>query len=415
MALRNKYLFVGVDLHKEKHVAVIVNHWGDKIASIQFENKPSAFPEMLEEIFKHKKKPLRLVFGLEDVGGYGRRFALFLVEKKQIVKEVNASLGYAQRLSHPSTHKDDWWDAYCTAQILMQRMNELPDANPQDIYFNIGQLVGRRRTLTNSGTRLKIQLNQQLAYHYPSYKKFFSEIDGKTALNFFEEYPSPYKLKNINPETLTEQLKEWSHYYLGLNKAKEILDLIEKDGDTTRGQQEYRDFLIQSIIKDIRFREEEIQKVDKLLETLINQLDYKLTTMQGVDIATASGIIAEIGDINRFKNADKLARFAGVSPTTFSSGNSQKVCISKQGNRVLNGILYMLAMRQIIVSKNTKEPYNPIFYEYYQKKIKEGKSKASAIVCVQRRLVNIIYSMMKNKTEYIKPIGKKQDEIKTVV
>ena len=47
---------------------------------------------------------------------------------------------------------------------------------------------------------------------------------------------------------------------------------------------------------------------------------------------------------------------------------------------------------------------NPVFLEYYKKKISEGKTKIQALVCVMRRLNNIIYGMMKNKTEYILPV-----------
>ena len=46
---------------------------------------------------------------------------------------------------------------------------------------------------------------------------------------------------------------------------------------------------------------------------------------------------------------------------------------------------------------------NPIFYKYYQKKISEGKTKKQAIKAVQRRLVNIIWNMLKHNTEYINP------------
>lgn len=115
---------------------------------------------------------------------------------------------------------------------------------------------------------------------------------------------------------------------------------------------------------------------------------------------TAANLIAEIGDITRFPNADKLARFSGIAPVNFSSagkGTDQK---SKQGNRLLHGIFYMLTIQQVQVQKVTKEPRNPVFYAYYKRKVAEGKSKKQALVCVMRRLVNITYGMLKNKTEY---------------
>ena len=76
---------------------------------------------------------------------------------------------------------------------------------------------------------------------------------------------------------------------------------------------------------------------------------------------------------------------------------------SKQGNRELYGVFYFLAVQQVQVSRKGT-PRNPVFLEYYKKKISEGKTKIQALVCVMRRLNNIIYGMMKNKTEYILPV-----------
>lgn len=94
-------------------------------------------------------------------------------------------------------------------------------------------------------------------------------------------------------------------------------------------------------------------------------------------------------------------QYAGVAPVKHSSAGKGKDKKSKQGNRNLNGVLYFLAMQQIQISKQSKMPRNPILYEYYQKKLTEGKTKVQALICIMRRLVNIIFGMMKNKTEYV--------------
>jgi transposase len=57
---------------------------------------------------------------------------------------------------------------------------------------------------------------------------------------------------------------------------------------------------------------------------MLRHFDYKLTTLPGVNTATASKLIAEIGDIRRFRNADKLAKYAGIAPVTFSSAGKGK-------------------------------------------------------------------------------------------
>lgn len=128
--------------------------------------------------------------------------------------------------------------------------------------------------------------------------------------------------------------------------------------------------------------------------------------MPGIDLVTAAYLIEEIGDINRFPSPDKLARFAGVAPVLFSSAGKGKTMKSKQGNRILHGLFYNLAVQQVQVAKGSRKPRNPLLHEYYQRKITEGKTKGQALVCVMRRLVNIIYGMMKNKTEFVLPEAK---------
>ena len=65
-------------------------------------------------------------------------------------------------------------------------------------------------------------------------------------------------------------------------------------------------------------------------------------------------------------------------------------------------MFYFLAVQQIQVSKKGT-PRNPVFLEYYKRKVSEGKTKIQALVCVMRRLNTIIYGMMKNKTEDVMP------------
>jgi hypothetical protein len=62
-------------------------------------------------------------------------------------------------------------------------------------------------------------------------------------------------------------------------------------------------------------------------------------------------------------------------------------------------LFYFLAVSMVSVSTKGK-PYNPIFRAYFLRKVSEGKTKSQALVCIMRRLVNIVYGMMKNKTEY---------------
>ncbi|MFK4476717.1 IS110 family transposase [Bacillus sp. RC206] len=408
---RQNYLYVGVDLHKEQHTAVIINCWQEKLGEIQFENKPSAFSKFLLEVETYVCDGIAVVFGLEDVGGYGRALAKYLVDHEQVVKEVNPALSFLERKSQVMIQKNDSWDAECVARILVNKFEQLPNVNPNDLFWSIQQLVSRRNALVKAQSALKNQLHIQLNHHYPSYKKFFSELDGKTALAFWEQYPSSSCLEGTNIKQLTAFLLDVSNNTCSVKKASDILKLVKEDGQTMKEYQETRDFLVRSIVRDIEFKKKEMKYIERELKQLVKLLDYQLETMPGIELVTASALIAEIGDVRRFPNANKLARFAGIAPVYFGSGGKGKTHKSKQGNRALHALFYNLAVQQVQVAKGSKLPRNPVFHAYYQKKLKEGKTKGQALVCIMRRLVNIVYGMMKYKTAYELPVVEEKEEV----
>ena len=317
------------------------------------------------------------------------------------MKDVNPALAYDQRRSAPTMKKNDEYDAYCVAMVLIDQLHTLPDAKPADNYWTLAQLVNRRDTIVNDGIRLKNALHEQVSIAYPSYRKFFSEIDRKSALYFWRTYPSPGCLARVSAAALTAELKVVAPNF-SRQKADLILSSVANDGDTLRDYQSSRDFITQNLVRDLERQAIELSQIDTEIEKMLATFDYKLTTLPGVGSAIAGKLIAEIGDIRRFPNADKLASFAGIAPKRFSSAGKGRDESNKQGNRALHGLFYFLAVSMVCVPKSGK-PNNPVFYDYFCRKLSEGKTKSQALVCIMRRLVNIVYGMMKNKTAYVVP------------
>ena len=311
------------------------------------------------------------IYGLENAYGHGRSLAVYLLEKGCTVKDINAALTYDQRKSAPTFKKNDEYDAYCVATVLINQLNTLPDAKPEDNHWTLSQLVNRRDILIKDGVRLKNGLHEQVSITYPSYRKFFCEIDRKTALYFWKTYPSPMYLTNKSADELFAELRDIAPN-TAKSKAQMILDCVQNDGDTHRDYQDSRDFITQSLVRDLEHQVIELAKIESEIEKVLKTFDLKLTTLPGVGTAIASKLIAEIGNISRFSNADKLARFAGIAPVLFSSAGKGKEQSSKQGNRTLHGLFYFLAVSMVCVHGG--KPNQPVFYAYYCRKISEGKT-----------------------------------------
>ncbi len=401
------YLYVGVDPHKYLHIAVALNERNKIVGDISIENKPSDFVKFLKhfQTFAGDSTP---VFGLEDIGGNGRSLAKFLVEQGQVVKEVNAADASIFR-KRAQYKKNDHYDASCVAKVLLLDLDTLKDANPEDLHWTLRQLVGRRDILVENKMKNRHTLHDNLKHHYPSYNKFFSDIFGQAALFFWETYPSPMHLDNVTVEELAENFCKASRNSVSTKKATLIKELVESDGDTTREYQEERDFIVRSKVRETHFLIQELKEVERVIKSTMEKLGYKLDTMPGINTVLASKLVAEVGDIKRFKSPDRLAKFAGIAPYENSSGGRENNRKSKQGNRVLHKAFYNLAVQQVQVSKRG-DGRNPVFREYYLKKQSEGKTKGQALVCVMRRLVNIIFGMMRTKTEYRAPVPKQTSQ-----
>jgi transposase len=183
-------------------------------------------------------------------------------------------------------------------------------------------------------------------------------------------------------------------------KAQAILDGLE---DTTIPFQDLRDSAVQSTIRQIEYNQQELIHLESTLAEVLEWFDTTLTSMNGIDVVSASQILSCIGDIKRFSTPAKLARYAGIAPVPYSSGKKDLYFSSERGNRELNSLFHQLAIRLIATIGPTKKVLNPLFYEYYHKKISDGKTKKQALKCVQRRLVNIIWRMLTFREEYVNP------------
>lgn len=259
----------------------------------------------------------------------------------------------------------------------MRRYEQLPNANPQDFYWTLKQLVNRRDALVKTKSMLMRQFHDQIQYSYPNYKKFFHEIECETSLTFYEAYPSASTLEHITIEELAEFLRKPSHNCCSTKKAEQILNKIEEDAVKKRDYQYGRDFIVKSIVRHLRYQCEELKKIESVMEKMLRDTPYQLETLPGVHTVTACALISHIGENERFSNANKLASYARVAPICFSSARKGR---STQSNHA--GLFRL------------------------QKK--EGKTKIQALLCIMRRLINIIYSMMKHKSAYQIPLKREE-------
>ena len=210
--VKENFIYVGIDLHKETHTAVMIDCYNQKLGEITFPNRPADFPKLVTKVKKCNTDGKEVVYGLENAYGYGRALAVWLIDKGYLVKDVNTAISHRQAKHQGAMYrKSDSDDAKAIALATLNMLDKLPDACPNDAYWSLGQLVHRRDNIMKQRTRLVNQLHEQLCIAYPSYKQFFNDISRPTALYFWENYPSRKYLKGKSVEDLREELVPVSH------------------------------------------------------------------------------------------------------------------------------------------------------------------------------------------------------------
>ena len=146
--------------------------------------------------------------------------------------------------------------------------------------------------------------------------------------------------------------------------------------------------------------EEKIKELYKEIESLLgkndtlNQSYNNLQTIPGIGKTTAITLLAEIPDINAFKNARQLAAFAGLTPSQRFSGSSVKgkPKLSKMGAKRLRKAMFFPAL----VAKRYNEPIK-MFCKNLERK---GKHAFCIVGAAMRKLLHIVFVILKNNTVF---------------
>lgn len=398
------YLYIGIDTHKETHTATFINFLNEKLSTITFTNDLVGYDYLVKETNK-LKGDLIPVFGLEDTKLYGYGLASFLFSEGYRVKYINATYTYNERCKNPIITKTDELDSICIAKVLLDEFDNLPNSNNDELYWTLKQLVTLRERVVKENVALKYRLHAQLLFHYPKYKQMFSHLDGKHALKFWETYPSPDKLENVTVEELAKLNAQDSHNRgsLGRPKAEKILQLIKENEIIYSEYQEERNIVLLSIVQKIQDNNKKLSELEESILKVYRKTGKKLHTIPLISEIYAAMLLSEIGNIDRFASSAKLAKYAGIAPIEKSSGKTTQARYNRYGNRRLNSYIYVISWLGLSTGSRKDVAHNPIFKEYYEKRVNSGKTKHQAIICIMRRMVNIMYKVLKEDVEYVEP------------
>ena len=152
-------------------------------------------------------------------------------------------------------------------------------------------------------------------------------------------------------------------------------------------------------ITGMRAMESQIKTLDKAIEQQFEIIPNTLTSIPGIGKVYSAGIIAEIGDINRFQSHASVTKFASLVWSQHQSGNfeAQHTHLIKSGNRFLRYYLLEAA--------NSVRRCDSEFRRYYDLKFKEVNKfqHKRALALTARKLVRLVFRLLKDNRLYIPP------------
>jgi len=305
--------------------------------------------------------------------------------------------------------KNDKKDALTIANIGKFQNVKYSSAFDVEIYA-LKSLCRDYYKFTDSKSTFKKKLSADLRVIFPGYASVFSDITGKTSVAILKCYSSPEAILNADESELIKLISIHSRrsqehsektYKKLVNAAEEAVYIGLKSPSlfvkviNTIAVVESLQVQIENLLKEIHLLlysnriSEQFKKNVKLLYSI-----------PGIGELTAITLMSEIGDIKGFVKPKHLVAYFGLDPSVSQSGKfkSDRNVMSKRGTRIGRRALYAVALASVR-RNNIGKPINNVLLNFYNENMK-GKSKKVGLVAVMHKLINYIFSVLKNQKEY---------------
>jgi transposase len=336
---------VGVDTHKDTHVAVAKDHLGRHLGETSIPTTPRGYQELLEWAESYGEVE---AWGIEGTGSYGAGLSRFLVSADQVVIEINRPDRKARRMKG----KSDSVDAEAaTRAVLSGEATARPKSGEDRV-----EMIRALRAARSSAIKARTQ-----------------------AINAIKA------LVVSAPAELREQLRVLSSAQLVRTCARLRPGAITDPTAATK-------LALRSLAGRHEALSAEIKVVDPELLRLTNEAAPALVGLFGVGPDVAGTLLVTAGDNpERLRSEAAFAHLCGVSPIQASSGKTVRLRLNRGGDRRANAALYRIVIVRLRFDAKTKE--------YAERRTTEGKSKAEIIRCLKRYVAREIFAVLTDTSQ----------------
>lgn len=392
---------VGIDVSKGKSTVSILSVEGEVIEEpFEINHDLSNLDLLNEKLSTFLKEDLKIV--LEQTGTYHLSILTYLLDKGYCVIAENPLKIKKYLDRNLRKAKNDKKDSLKLAEYCCDNWYKLkPNTIEEEKYKELRFLSRQYFTFNDIKVKQKNDLSNLCDLVFPGYYQLLNENNFLLGIIVFKKYNNPESVKNIKEEKFYKEIDKIAQKR-GQSKAGKTLAIniykLAKETyslcPSSKITQPIIDRSVAALILSIETTNEIITNMSELAKSMY---EYNIVrNMDGVGEKIAPLLIAEYGDIRRFKNAGSLIAYTGIDAPPYQSGKFEAVNrhISKRGNKYLRRIGYTTMKAVKTFCKSGTE-----LYDYIVQKENEGKSKKSSKIAGLNKFLRQYYGKVRN--EYI--------------
>ena len=401
-------LYVGIDVSSKSNVVYLMLPNGEKHSNFSVTNSHDGSTQLVKRILSamtfHSLDTV--VIGLEATSVYGDNLVYFLREDATLAsfnRKIHVLNPKQVKKFHDSYNdlpKNDYVDSFVIADCLrFGRINK--EVYIGDYHYKALQNLTRARyfAVTNLTKEKQRFINVLFKkYSTMTQEKVFSNTFSTTALAVYEEFESAEALASMDLQELTDFIIE-----KGKNRFPDPDAVAKAIQKAARGSYRLPKTVNDSVnqvlsisITSMRALESQIKEFDKAITVQMELLPNVLISVPGIGPVLSAGIMAEIGDINRFENQAQLAKYAGLAWRQHQSSGfeAETTRLIPSGNRFLK---YYLCETAFSLIRCDKEYSN--FYHLKYKEVNRCQHKR-ALALTARKFVRLVFRLLKDNRLY---------------
>ncbi|WP_347282399.1 IS110 family transposase [uncultured Alistipes sp.] len=389
-------IYVGIDVAKDKHDCFISNSHGEVLFNaFSIPNNREGFNALYQKIQSVTNDLSKVKVGLEATGHYSYNLLGFLFSKglpTYVINPLHTNL-YRKSLSLRKT-KTDKVDARTIASMIMSDVNLKSYSDTSYHNEELKSLTRYRFEKVKERAKLKTSVSRLVCILFPELEKLVPALHMASVYALLSEFPSAAAVASAHLTRLSNLLSESSKGHYGKDTA---VIFREAARSSIGSHMPAKSLELKHTIRLIRELDAEIDEIENEIKRIMDEeIHSPILTIPGISYRMGAMIIAEIGDFSRFDSPDRILAYAGMSPSTYQSGQLDNCYahMEKRGSRYLRYALYNATK---YVCK-----WDESFGAYLAKKRAEGKHYNVALSHATKKLVRLIYAMEKSGQSYNK-------------